>query len=379
MLSIYPHNNHSKQLMTMKNLTTCIAALLCCMTTIMAQEKPLRLAIAGISHGHIDEVARRIEKTKDFCVVGIAEPNDELRNKNVLTGKVDESVFYADLEQMLDETKPEAVAAYGSIYDHLTVVEACAPRGIHVMVEKPLATTYKDALKIKRLAEKYGIKVITNYETTWYRTNWHAHKLVKEGKLGDIFRMNIYDGHNGPWEIKCREEFLDWLTDPVLNGGGAVVDFGCYGANIATWFLNGEKPESVYAVLKQHKPEVYPKVDDDATIIVEYPGVTVQIMASWCWPVGRKDMYVYGHDGYIYQKTGEEMETVINGKATQMFKAPELLTPYDDTFRFLRAIVRDQIKLEPFDPNSLENNIMVVQILEAARKSAAKGKVVKIK
>lgn len=363
----------------MKKLMTCLTALICCMTTIPAQEKPLRLAIAGISHGHIDEVARRIEKTTDFCIVGIAEPDDELRKSNVLTDKVDESVFYSDLEQMLDETKPEAVAAYGSIYDHMAVVEACAPRGIHVMVEKPLATRYKDALKIRNLADRYGIKVITNYETTWYRTNWHANKLVKEGQLGEIFRMNIYDGHYGPWEIRCREEFLKWLTDPVLNGGGAVVDFGCYGANIATWFLEGEKPKSVYAILKQHKPEVYPKVDDDATIIVEYQGVTVQIMASWCWPVGRKDMYIYGHDGYIYQKTGEDMETVIKGKATPLFKAPELTAPYDDTFRFLRAVVRDQIKLDPYNPNSLENNIMVVQILEAARESADKGKAVRIR
>jgi len=350
--------------------------LICLILNANAQEQPLRLAIAGVTHGHLGEVASRLDRG-DFVVVGVAEPDDVYRNNNVLARRLDKSILYSDLEKMLDETRPEVVAAYGSIYDHLAVVKACAPRGIHVMVEKPLATTYKDALEIERLAKKHGIKVLTNYETTWYRTNWHAYRLVKEGKIGDLIRMNVYDGHQGPKEIRCDEMFLEWLTDPVLNGGGAVVDFGCYGANIATWFLSGQKPESVYAVLQQHKPDIYPKVDDDATIIVKYPETTVQIMASWCWPMNRKDMYIYGHEGYIYQKNGTQMETRIKEEQTPLFTAPALEAPYDDTFRFLKAVVRDQIQLALYDPNSLENNVMTVWILEAARKSAARGKAVR--
>lgn len=356
----------------MKRIIKFIAALIVCSTTVSAQDKPLRLAIAGLSHGHLGDVAWRIDRN-DFVIVGVAEADRKIWKRNALSAKVDPSLFYTDLEKMLDETKPEAVAAYGSIYDHMAVVEACAPRGIHVMVEKPLATSYKDALRIKELAAKYGIKVMTNYETTWYSSNRETFRLVEEGQIGDIVRMNIYDGHEGPVEIGCSKEFLAWLTDPVLNGGGAVVDFGCYGANIATWFLKGQEPISVYGILKRHKPEIYPKVDDDATIIVEYPDVTVQIMASWCWPLSRKDMYVYGHDGYIYQKNGKEMESVIKGKHTPIYEAPKLSAPYDDTFRMFKAVVRNEVKLEPYDPNSLENNVMVVRILEAARESAAQG------
>jgi predicted dehydrogenase len=65
-------------------------------------------------------------------------------------------------------------------------------------------------------------------------------------------------------------EFLQWLTDPVLNGGGALTDFGCYGADLATWFMNGETPLTVTAVTQQIKPDLYPKVDDEATIILAY-------------------------------------------------------------------------------------------------------------
>ncbi|MCD7976953.1 MAG: Gfo/Idh/MocA family oxidoreductase [Tannerellaceae bacterium] len=268
---------------------------------------PLRLGVAGVSHGHVWEVINRIDRG-DFTVVGVAEQDDRLRTQNGLTGKVDLSLFFADLEEMLDRTRPEAVIVYESIYDHLRVVEACAPRGIHVMVEKPLAVNMEHANRMAQLARENRIHLLTNYETTWYHTNHEAYRLInEEGAIGNITKMNVYDGHQGPFEIGCGKEFTDWLTDPVKNGGGAVIDFGCYGANLATWLLKGQRPLSVYAVLKQQKPDLYPQVDDDATIVVEYPLATVQIMASWNWPLNRKDMHIYGSEGYIYQDNAREM------------------------------------------------------------------------
>ena len=132
---------------------------------VYAEEGPLRLAVAGVTHGHLWEVVSRMNRG-DFKIVGVAEPRDEYRTNNELARRLDASLFYADLGKMLDETKPEVVVAYGSIYDHLAVVEACAPRGVHVMVEKPLAVSYKAAQRMEKLAKKYGIMVLTNYETT---------------------------------------------------------------------------------------------------------------------------------------------------------------------------------------------------------------------
>ena len=113
--------------------------------------------------------------------------------------------------------------------------------------------------------------------------------------------------------------------------------------------------------------------------MVEYPGVTVQIMASWCWPYNRKDMWIYGLDGYIHQDTGRRMETLIKDKKSGMFEAPALQSPYDDSFRYLKAVVRGEIPLGPTDLASIENNVIVVKILEAAKKSSKTGKSVKIK
>lgn len=337
-------------------------------------DKPLRLGVAGVSHGHLWEVIRRIGRG-DFTVAGVAEPNDSLRAHNGLRGKVPDSLFFKDLGEMLDRTKPEVVVAYGSIFEHLAVVEACAPRGIHVMVEKPLAVNMEHAGRMAELAVQYKIHLLTNYETTWYDTNHEAFRLLREGAIGTITRINVFDGHEGPFEIGCGKEFTDWLTDPVLNGGGAVTDFGCYGANLVTWLMGGQEPASVYAVLKQQKPDKYPKVDDDATLLVDYPQATVQIMASWNWPAGRKDMHIYGSRGYIYQDTPTAMRVYTPaGRKEQKETPPKLEAPYNDSFYYLKAVVRGEIEVAPFDPSSLENNLVVVGILDAAIRSAKSGR-----
>lgn len=345
--------------------------------TLNAQElTPLRLGVAGVSHGHLHEVLIRLERG-DFEIVGVAEPDEQLRVNNPLRKKVDSSLFYADLEEMLDKTKPEAVVAYGSIYDHLAIVEACAPRGIHVMVEKPLAVNMNHANRMARLARENNTLLLTNYETTWYDTNHEAYRLIKnENAIGKINRIEVYDGHEGPIEIGYGKEFTDWLTDPKLNGGGAVIDFGCYGANLVTWLMNGERPKSVYAILKQLKPDKYPKVDDDATILVEYPSATVQIMGSWNWPKGRKDMHIYGSEGYIYQDTPGSMRVYTHRKEKTTLP-PKLKEPYNDSFYYLKAAVRKEIQVQPYDLSSLENNLIVVEILESAIKSAKSGKPVR--
>jgi predicted dehydrogenase len=287
---------------------------------------------------------------------------------------------YADLDAMLDEVKPEAVCAFGSVYAHLRVVEACAPRKIHVMVEKPLAVSTEHAERMASLARAQGIHLITNYETTWYASTYAAHRMaIEEGALGPIRKVVVHDGHFGPVEIGCNPEFLAWLTDPVLNGGGAVVDFGCYGANLITWLMGGAEPLTVTAVLQTLKPEVYPHVDDDATVILTYPLAQGIIQGSWNWPVGRKDMEIYGRNGYLIAVDDRTLRLRMRDdpaeKTLSLPPAPERVS---DPFSYFAAVVRGEEKVEPGNLWSLENNLSVVKILDAARLSAREGRTVRL-
>jgi predicted dehydrogenase len=357
----------------MKKKLSLLAGLLVGWLACFGQQSddPLRIVVIGVSHGHVGEVTAAAARG-EVKVVGIWEKDPAVRAANRLV-QMYPGVVFDDLEQMLATVKPEAAMAYGSIYDHLSVVEACAPKGIDVMVEKPLAVSGEHARRMAELARRHGIHLLTNYETSWYPTVHRAREMIRRGDIGPVHRIEVYDGHRGPVEIGCGPEFLAWLTDPVLNGGGAVVDFGCYGANLATWLLDGERPVSVSAVLRQLKPEVYPRVDDDATILVEYPGCTVQIMGSWCWPMDRKDMHIYGLGGYIYQDNRSRMRFLRGGERGEETLERMLPAPGNNPFGYLTAVVRGKIEVAPEDLAALENNLTVVDILDAARRSARTG------
>ena len=101
----------------------------------MAQttDSPLRIGVSGVAHGHLWNLINAMNRG-DFVIVGVAEENDDFRAHNNLVGRLPKDKFYASLAEMLDKEKPEVVVDYGSILHHMTTVETCAPRGIHVMV-----------------------------------------------------------------------------------------------------------------------------------------------------------------------------------------------------------------------------------------------------
>jgi predicted dehydrogenase len=345
-------------------------------TTPAQPKKPFRIGVAGLTHTHVHWILDRADDG-DIEIVGIAEANADLARRFLKQHNLPLSLVYPTLQEMIAKTKPEAVAAFGSIYEHLEVVKTCAPKGIHIMVEKPLAVSLAHANEMAALARKYKVHLVTNYETTWYASNHASKKMLPE--MGEIRKVVVHDGHQGPIEIGCNQEFLEWLTDPNLNGGGAITDFGCYGANLTTWLMNGARPETVFAVTQQIKPHLYPKVDDEATIVLTYPKAQVIIQASWNWPYNRKDMEVYTERGYIIaDRNGMKVKTTAESLEKNEV-APPLASPVHDPFAYFAALVRGEIKTNPSDLSALENNLIVMEILDAAKTSAREGKVVKLK
>ena len=341
-------------------------------------EAPMRIGIVGLTHTHVHGILSR-KQLGDIEIVGIVEPNRQLARRYLDQYGLSMDLVYNTLQEMLDKTKPVAVCAFNSIYQHLEVVQVCAPRGIHVMVEKPLALSLGHARQMQALARKHNIHLLTNYETTWYPSNHEVYALLHSKKaLGELRKVVVHDGHQGPKEIGVNKEFLDWLTDPVQNGGGAVTDFGCYGANLITWLMKGEKPLSVMAVTQQIKPDIYPKVDDEATIVLIYSKAQGIIQASWNWPVSRKDMEVYGQHGYAVAVNATRMRLRLDEKNQEAIQEVKEVA-YSDPYAYLAGVIKGTITMKPFDLSSLENNMIVMEILDAAIRSAKTGKVVKLR
>ena len=341
-----------------------------------AAEAPLRICIVGLVHGHVDGFLRAASKRPDVQIAGVFDPDTALQHHYAERYKLADSVFFTSLGDMLDRVKPEAVALFTSTFDHAMVVEACARRHIHVMMEKPLAVNMEDARAIERAAHQGGIQVIVNYETTWYPSHAAMWRIVKEQKAaGDIRKMVAMDGHQGPKEIGVGPEFLGWLTDPAKNGAGALFDFGCYGANLMSWMMDNQRPLAVTAITQTIKPQIYARVDDEASVLIEYAKAQGIIQGSWNWPFSRKDFEVYGERGYAIATGGDALHVRLPGGQDEA-RPLEALPPDDhDSLSYLAAIVRG--KRHPSGLSSLENNVVVTEILVAARESARTGRTIK--
>ncbi|MDX5481888.1 MAG: Gfo/Idh/MocA family oxidoreductase [Hymenobacteraceae bacterium] len=338
-----------------------------------------KIALAGLSHDHVHGAFQRLKKG-DVVLTGIAEADQNLVQRYRKQYQLPANIFHRTLPALLKQEKPDAALAFNPISDHLEVVEACAPQGVHVMVEKPLATNSKDARRMAELAWDNNIHLLVNYETTWYGSNQELDIMAKHRiAIGDIRRMAVHAGHQGLKEVGASQEFITWLTDPAKSGGGALVDFGCYGVNLMTWLMQGQEPLSVMAMTRQLRPEVYPEVEDDATIILEYLEATGIIEASWNWPFPIKDLEVFGDTGYIQAVDEYTLRTKTHGEHFYVTEEVELLAdPYQDYVSYLVAMIKGEIQPDQ-DLSSLENNLTVVRILEAAKQSAREGKKIALK
>jgi glucose-fructose oxidoreductase len=339
---------------------------------------PLRVAIVGLEHGHVEGFLSQLPAHHDVQLVGIADEHSDLIAKYAKKYSLPDTLFFKSMANMIEVRHPQAVLVYTSIGEHRHAIEIAAQYGVSVMVEKPLTISLDDALAIRNVAHQHHIQVLVNYETTWYPSNKAAYDELENGRLGPVRRVMVHDGHQGPKEIGVPPEFLSWLTDPAQNGAGALYDFGCYGVDLMTWLMHGETPSAVTAVVTHDKPQIYPRVDDDSTIILTYPHAQAVIMGSWVWPFSRKDMEVYGATGYAITVGPDQLRVRHEHDAEErVTAAPRLNPPQDNSLNYLAAVLRGQL-VPKGDLSSLETNIIVMQILDAARESARAGRTVRL-
>ncbi len=335
------------------------------------QSGPLRIGIIGMVHGHVEGLLWQSGQRSDLKIVGIAEPDRAVFDRLAAKHHLDPALYYASTAEMLDAAKPEAVSVMTSIKDHLPAAEACAPRGVHMLLEKPLAFSRAEARRFEELAREHGVLILTNFETSWYASVREAKRLVDSGERAPIRRMVFRHGHKGPKEIGCSPEFVAWLTDPERNGGGALVDFGCYGAVLSTWLMNGARPTSVVASTSTIKPGVYPRVDDDATIILTYPSATSVIQASWVWTHDNKEMDIFTEHGSIHAAKWNQLHVRDENAPAKAVTPPAKPAELDNEWAYLRKVVRGEAPVDAL--SSLELNVIVAEILDDARRATKRA------
>ena len=339
-----------------------------------APERKTRIAIVGLDHDHVWGLLKYLEAEPDAELVAIAELQPALvkeAKSRVQTGVK----FYSGYVPMLDEVKPDAVIVTTSNDRHLEILRECAKRHIHYSVEKPMATNAADAREMEKLAKQAGIKLMVNYWNAWVPPSHELFHRVKDGQVGAVQKIIVQYGHAGPKEIGVSEYFADWLYDPVKNGGGAIMDFGCYGAEWALW-LKG-RPIGVQAIAQKLKVSQHNKVDDDETILLDYPDATVIVEASWDWPYSMGQVQVFGPKGSLLatRNTLFSRSTADRGKSGLEGEPVALNALQGATSNplayFVDCIRHDKAIEEPL---SAQLNVQVLDILDAARESVRTGR-----
>jgi glucose-fructose oxidoreductase len=170
-------------------------------------EPPIRVAIVGLVHGHVKGFLAALPGNQAATLVAIVEPQEAIAKEYAAKYHLHAELFYTDLEKMLVEQHPDAVLVYSTIVDHRKVIEAAARHGVSSMVEKPLATTLEDALAIRAVARESrtrerSVQVLVNYETTWYASNREVLAQAAAGKLGELRKVVVHDGHKVPRKLE---------------------------------------------------------------------------------------------------------------------------------------------------------------------------------
>lgn len=347
-----------------------IAILLLCPALPLAAQD-YKIAVVGLGHAHVWGHLERVLKGGIARLVGVAESEPSLAGEARKRG-VPDKLIYADYRKMLDETRPDFVWAFNETYRHAEVVETCAPRKIHVMVEKPLAATFQEALAIQRAARKHGIHVMTNYGSTWQPGYYAAKAAGEAGSVGAVWRVRGVTGHGGPGDPRTSY-FVSWLADPVKNGGGALVDFGCYNAVFALWIKG--KPESVYASANHLQPELFPKVEDNATMILNYRDGAAIFEQSWDLPPRAPGGFeIYGRTGSL-TILGNRVE-LRRGRTPEEVKVAPLPAERAEPIAYMANVLRTRGQVDGM--SALDINVDVMEVLEAAKASIKTGRAVRL-
>lgn len=255
-----------------------------------------RIATLGLHHDHVWSNLQQLQETGQAELVATADTDAELLEKyrSEFPGKT-----YSSYEDLLENETLDAVYIFASnrLSEDLTVM-ACE-RGLHCLVEKPMASSLAGAQRMTAAADAGGVRLMINWPFTWWPQLRHGIAMAQAGEIGQLWQVKYRAAHQGPVELGCSRQFCEWLYDKEENGAGALMDYCCYGAVLADVLLG--KPDAVRGTTIRTglKPDL--ALEDNAILVLTYPHAFATTEASWT-QIGKLTSYsttLYGSEGTL--------------------------------------------------------------------------------
>lgn len=332
----------------------------------LAAQQPT-IALVGLRHSHTWGHLERLARPSPAKLIAIAESEPELvaEARKVTSPEVR---YFSDYVAMLDEMKPAMVWAFVENNRHHEIVQACGPRKIHVIFEKPLAATFPQARLIRDLAHRHGIQVLTNFGPAFSPAYLAIKAAVDSGELGAPWRLRVTTGHSGVFPKSGRNRiFHEWLIDPVKNGAGALMDFGCYNALYSLYLLG--RPDSVYAYALTLRPADFPQVDGSSVMVLTYKNAVAVLEQSWDLPPNSGGFELVSYQGGIRME-GSRFEIRKGRNPPAPLPVAPLPPERSDAIAYMVHCLRTNRPVEGLV--SLDFTVAVNEIIDAAKLSIKK-------
>jgi len=360
--------------------------------------KTYRIGAIGFAHMHINNVLARFGEHPQTELVACADTvptRPELKkgpytrewNVEFALGEIGVPKAYDDYRQMLDAESFDIVVCCAENARHPDVVEACAAKGVHVCVEKPMAMSLEHALRMVRACRAADTKLVVNWPMTWSPAARKTKQLIDAGAIGRVIEVKWRGGHTGPLGPGAEHEGVtdkaESLTGTELaatwwhreaDGGGAMLDYCCYGAMVSHWYI-GERALAAIG-MKGNLASHWADADDNGAMIVRFPTAMGLYEGSWTtWSHGVPNgPIVYGTTGVLVveEKAGAVREE--HGKEADAIRhQPDPLPEgrHDIAHEFIHHLETG----DPIHPTlDADVNLDIMATLDAGLRSAASGR-----
>ena len=291
--------------------------------------RKLRIGFASAEHLHFSTLMREALECSAAEVVGMSVEDAE--HRAFLSDRFPTVPVFSSDRHLFDQAQPEAIVTTRNNRDAVEVVCEAARRGLHVMKEKPMASTLAGADKMIAACSLHGVRLMVNWSSNWSPALHHAKKLVDAGTIGQVWQVYNRSGHGGPPQDFMRRDPVarvgwGWLMERELNGGGASVDLCSYGVVASLWLMG--RPSKVTAFGGRYSKDYF-TVDDNAIVLLGYPHGHSVAEGTWTQPAAAHPipLMIYGTEGSIAVTRGNELQLAIRPPARQQAEIQTILAP----------------------------------------------------
>lgn len=248
-----------------------------------------RTRIVGISfdHMHMGDLLRQVHEHPGAELVGIFDPDPKTMAGAIETFGIPSDRVFTDFDACM-ATRPDLAILCAATADHARYTERLAAHGCHLFVEKPFAASVADARRMIAAMRPTGKRLVINWPLRWVASHVTAKHLIDEGRIGQLIEIHSYGGNRGPLyhlankievspEEVERQKPTSWWYKRA-SGGGSLLDYLGYGATLGTWYMNGEAPLEVTAVIDD-APGI--EVDQHAITICRYARGLSKMETRW--------------------------------------------------------------------------------------------------